>query len=150
MPVTLEDAAARFFPGGKVSGETLRGYVRKGDLRAYRVGRQYWTTGADVKEMLNACRVKPESNKPPSQSRLFPNQLGLTESDLSRMNFEKTMADLQSITDRERAERKRLKLEEAERTAPARLVAAKARRSANSKKRYQRQKRERLAKQSPT
>ncbi|MCF8475756.1 MAG: helix-turn-helix domain-containing protein [Pseudolabrys sp.] len=58
-PLTLEDAAARFFRGGKVTADTLRGYVRKGKLRSYRVGKHYWTTASDIRNMLSVCRVAP-------------------------------------------------------------------------------------------
>jgi len=69
-PVTLADAAATMFPGGHVTGETLLGYVHQGKLPAYRIGKFYWTTLADVREMMKQCRVQPKARGFASENRV--------------------------------------------------------------------------------
>jgi hypothetical protein len=58
--LTRADAAKAMFPTGQVKGETLLGYVHKGKLKAYRIGKSYWTTLSAVREMFEACRVEPK------------------------------------------------------------------------------------------
>jgi len=52
--ITLKDAAAHF--GFTVS--TLRTEADRGRLTIYRIGRAYYTTPADVREMVVKCRVE--------------------------------------------------------------------------------------------
>jgi len=52
-PITLADAASRF--GFKVS--TLRGEATRGRLEIYKIGRKYYTTPNNIRQMIQACRV---------------------------------------------------------------------------------------------
>ncbi len=51
--ITLKDAAQRF----RFSGYTLRTEAERGRLAIYRIGHKYYTTPADIKEMVRQCRV---------------------------------------------------------------------------------------------
>ena len=51
--ITLKDAAQHF--GFKVW--TLRAEADRGRLTIYKIGKRYYTTPADVKEMVRLCRV---------------------------------------------------------------------------------------------
>lgn len=51
--VTLKDAAQHF----GFSVYTLRTEADRGRLAIYRIGKRYYTTPADVKEMVRQCRV---------------------------------------------------------------------------------------------
>lgn len=53
-PVTLADAAQHF--GFTVL--TLRAEADRGRLVIYKIGRRYYTTPADIKEMVKLCRVE--------------------------------------------------------------------------------------------
>jgi len=55
--LTLEQAAAKHFPGGSVTARTLQGYARRGKLKVYKIGKRSWTTDADVFAMVENCRV---------------------------------------------------------------------------------------------
>lgn len=56
--ITL-DEAAKLIPG--VDAATLKRRVRQGKLAAYRPGKFYMTTLADVQEFIQACRVQPKA-----------------------------------------------------------------------------------------
>jgi hypothetical protein len=62
--LTLQDAARIFFPGGNVTENTLKLSVRQGKLVAYRIGKKYWTTARDVREMRSKAKVKPSTPLP--------------------------------------------------------------------------------------
>lgn len=51
--ITLKDAAQHF----GFSVYTLRAEADRGRLAIYKIGKRYYTTPADVKEMVKACRV---------------------------------------------------------------------------------------------
>jgi hypothetical protein len=51
--ITLKDAASHF----GFSVYTLRTEADRGRLAIYRIGKRYYTTPADVKEMVRLCRV---------------------------------------------------------------------------------------------
>jgi len=51
--ITLKDAASHY--GYTVS--TLRAEAGRGRLTIYRIGKRYYTTPADIKEMVKQCRV---------------------------------------------------------------------------------------------
>lgn len=55
--ITLAEAAA-FVPGA--DAETLKRRIRQGKLSATRPGKAYLTTLADVRNMIEACRVTPK------------------------------------------------------------------------------------------
>jgi hypothetical protein len=60
--ITLKDAAKHF--GFSVS--TLRTEADRGRLTIYRIGRRYYTTPADIREMVLNCRVEPKAPAPAS------------------------------------------------------------------------------------
>lgn len=51
--ITLKDAAQHF----GYSVYTLRAEADRGRLAIYKIGKRYYTTPADIKEMVNQCRV---------------------------------------------------------------------------------------------
>jgi hypothetical protein len=51
--ITLKDAAQHF----GFSTYTLRTEADNGRLTIYKIGQRYYTTPADIKEMVNKCRV---------------------------------------------------------------------------------------------
>lgn len=51
--ITLKDAAQHF----GFSVYTLRTEAGRGRLTIYKIGKRYYTTPADIKEMVNQCRV---------------------------------------------------------------------------------------------
>jgi hypothetical protein len=51
--ITLKDAAQHF----GFSVYTLRTEADRGRLAIYRIGKRYYTTPADIKEMVRQCRV---------------------------------------------------------------------------------------------
>lgn len=68
--ITLAEAARIVFPGGDVDAEGLKRLARKGRLRVYRVGKKYFTTVRDVREMVQASAVikyepRPAPRMPP-------------------------------------------------------------------------------------
>jgi hypothetical protein len=56
-PITLADAASHF--GFTVW--TLRAEAGRGNLTIYKVGKRFYTTPGDVKEMIQKCRVEPKA-----------------------------------------------------------------------------------------
>lgn len=52
--ITLKDAASHF--GYTVS--TLRAEADRGRLTIYKIGKRFYTTPADIKEMVKQCRVE--------------------------------------------------------------------------------------------
>lgn len=55
--ITLKDAAQHFGFGVW----TLRAEAARGRLTTYKIGRQYYTTPADIKQMVELCRVEPKA-----------------------------------------------------------------------------------------
>jgi hypothetical protein len=72
--ITLKDAAMHF--GFKVC--TLRAEARRENLTIYKIGRQYYTTPADIREMINKCRVE---QKPRDFTLIRGGNSGLSETD---------------------------------------------------------------------
>jgi hypothetical protein len=56
-PIPLRHAAGRF--GFTLS--TLRAERDRGRFTTYRIGRRDYTTGADIREMIERCRVEPKA-----------------------------------------------------------------------------------------
>jgi hypothetical protein len=54
MAITLRDAAQHF--GFTVS--TLRAEADRGRLAIYKIGKRYYTTPNDIRQMVEACRVE--------------------------------------------------------------------------------------------
>jgi hypothetical protein len=54
LALTLKDAAERY---GFTVG-TLRAEIARGRLTKYRIGKKDWTTPADIREMVELCRVE--------------------------------------------------------------------------------------------
>jgi hypothetical protein len=57
LALTLKDAAERY--GFTVA--TLRAEIARGRLTRYRIGKKDWTTPADIREMIEQCRVEPKA-----------------------------------------------------------------------------------------
>jgi hypothetical protein len=57
-PITLNDAAQRF--GFTVS--TLKAEANRGRLTTYKIGKRLWTTPADLREMIQKCRVEQKAH----------------------------------------------------------------------------------------
>ena len=55
--ITLRDAAGHF--GFTVS--TLRAEADRGHLTIYKIGKRYYTTPADIREMVQKCRVEQKA-----------------------------------------------------------------------------------------
>lgn len=51
--ITLKDAAQHY----GYSVYTLRSEADRGRLAIYKIGKRYYTTPADIREMINQCRV---------------------------------------------------------------------------------------------
>lgn len=56
--ITLKDAAAHF----GFSVWTLRAEAGRGKLTIYKIGKRFYTTPADVKEMIQQCRVEQKEH----------------------------------------------------------------------------------------
>lgn len=56
--ITLKDAAQHF----GFSVYTLRSEADRGRLVIYKIGKRYYTTPADVKEMIQQCRVEQKGH----------------------------------------------------------------------------------------
>jgi hypothetical protein len=138
----LVELARVAFPDGGVTGATLKFRARQGKLRVCRPGKAYLASLADVRDMIEACRVMRRPDRPTPSFSAGP--LELSDANLASMALKGTIERIRENDRRARAEKKRLKAEELARTAPARMMAAKAKRSARSKERYQEQKRERM------
>ena len=54
--ITLQDAAEVYFDN-KITAASLRAEQRRGNLAIDRIGRRYFTTVYDLKEMQEKCRV---------------------------------------------------------------------------------------------
>ena len=54
--ITLKDAEKHF----GFSVYTLRAEADRGNLAIYKVGKRFYTTPGDVKEMIKKCRVEPK------------------------------------------------------------------------------------------
>jgi hypothetical protein len=55
--ITLREAAERF--GFGIS--TLRAEAERGRLTTYKIGKRVWTKAADIREMIQKCRVAPKA-----------------------------------------------------------------------------------------
>jgi hypothetical protein len=58
---TLEEAAARFFPNGVVTKQSLRTEARKGRLRVTRIAGKDLVTESAIRAMLEACSCPAEA-----------------------------------------------------------------------------------------
>jgi hypothetical protein len=63
-PITIGEASRLL--RGIVSESALRSEIRKGNLIAYRIGKNLFTTPQAIREMRDKCRVQP--NRPDSTS----------------------------------------------------------------------------------
>lgn len=60
--ITLDEAADRIF-GGHVTAWTLKAEIRRGNLKAFKLGRRYFTTPAHARELAQCLAVE---NRPAS------------------------------------------------------------------------------------
>ena len=56
-PITLKDAAQHF----KLTVLTLRAEAWRGNLSIYKIGKRYYTTPADIRSMVEKCRVEQKA-----------------------------------------------------------------------------------------
>lgn len=56
-PMPLDFAVRRFFPHGGVTKEQMLAAIRRGQLRAEKIGRAYLVTAGDIREWRRTCRV---------------------------------------------------------------------------------------------
>jgi len=56
-PITLKQAAAKF----SLKLPKLRVEISRGRLAYYKIGRQIYTTEADIRAMVRLCRVEPKA-----------------------------------------------------------------------------------------
>src|ERR1035437_3731840 len=56
--ITLKDAASHF----GFSVYTLRAEAERGHLTTYKIGKRLYTTPADVRDMISACRVSQKGH----------------------------------------------------------------------------------------
>lgn len=59
-PLRLADAVHVAFPMGGITGSGLRREAARGRLAIIRIAGKDWTTLADIKEMMEKCRVRPK------------------------------------------------------------------------------------------
>lgn len=57
-PMTLKDACEVYFLKGRMSVATLKAQHAKGNLEMSKIGRSYFTTIANLREMNAKCRVE--------------------------------------------------------------------------------------------
>jgi hypothetical protein len=57
LPLTLRDACEIIFAGA-VTVSTLKAEMMRGNLRVAKIGRAYFTTPADLRDMRERCCVK--------------------------------------------------------------------------------------------
>ena len=67
-PITLE-TASKVVLCGAVTVSTLRAEIKRGNLGALRIGKNLFTTPADIREMKNRCRVQLSRQSGQSQDR---------------------------------------------------------------------------------
>lgn len=56
-PISLKDAAEQILLG-RVSVSALRSEARRGNLATFKIGKNLYTTEADIREMVKKCRVQ--------------------------------------------------------------------------------------------
>jgi hypothetical protein len=93
--ISLKEAAEHV-PGAGVN--TLKRRIRDGKLMAYRVGKAYATTLADLNEMIQACRVIPKElastearSAKVNTEASSANPLGLSQSELASMALDSAL-----------------------------------------------------------
>jgi hypothetical protein len=62
VPITLKDACTDIFKGA-ISVATLKAEHQRGNLVIYKIGRAYFTTSAELKAMLEKCRIEVKSHR---------------------------------------------------------------------------------------
>jgi hypothetical protein len=133
----LDDLARMAFPDGGVTAATLKRRAREGKLAVYRPGKAYLASLSGVRVMIGKTRVLGVKERPAMPA--VPNSLGLTESDLANMRFERTCEKIRASA----AEAKRLRDEKRAKAAPARRLEMQERRRIRARARYREKKAER-------
>jgi hypothetical protein len=67
IPITLKDACRDVFKDA-ISVATLMAEHRRGNLVIYKIGRQYFTTSAELKQMLKKCRMEQKPHRTDAMS----------------------------------------------------------------------------------
>lgn len=131
------DEAAKLIPGADRG--SLKRLIRRGILTAYKPGKAYMTTAANVREAVIKCRVVPAHERISRPTPTMPNSLGLTEMDLGNMALDLARAGIRRPTKKV----ERLSEEDSSRLAAAHRLETQQRRRARARKRYREKKAER-------
>lgn len=91
-PITLADAAQHF--GFTVL--TLRAEADRGRLTIYKIGRRYYTTPADVMQMVQLCRVEQKARVSISTRRDVSGSSETARISAARGALRQTLAGLKS------------------------------------------------------
>jgi len=59
-PITLADACG-LYPNAKLTVSTLKAEAGRGRLNTYKIGRRLYTTIADIRGMVDLCRVEQKA-----------------------------------------------------------------------------------------
>lgn len=81
--LTLEHAA-EIFLGDRKRVSTLRAEANRGNLVVSKIGRNYWTTLARLKEMDAKCRVEVEAPASGKTKPATPGQLLMADPDIAQ------------------------------------------------------------------
>jgi hypothetical protein len=105
MYFTLEEAAARFFPNGAVSKQSLRTEARKGRLRVTRIAGKDLVSESAIRAMLEACACPaPAKDRGFScdagNARPIPGSLSMEGARLARAAAEQTLQALSARSKR--------------------------------------------------
>ena len=93
-PMPLDFAVRRFFPHGGVSREQMLAAIRRGQLKAEKIGRSYLVTPGAIREWRNTCRVNVSQPASTSASA----RAGSHDGSLSMAERKSTLAAALAIT----------------------------------------------------
>lgn len=122
-PRPLDVLARTAFPDGSgVTAKTLKMRVRQGKLVAYRPGRAYLSSYADIRDMIEKVRIKRDPHpmegwKAPRPEPPLP--LGLTKAELARSALDHALDQLDRQHKAKLAEQRRQRDLELARTSPS-------------------------------
>jgi hypothetical protein len=80
-PMPLDYAVRRFFPHGGVSKEQMLAAIRKGRLKAEKIGRAYLVTPGSIREWRKSCarNCPPDSGSAPAKAASLDGSLSMDE-----------------------------------------------------------------------
>lgn len=143
-PRSLDDLARTAFPGGSgVTAKTLKLRVRQGKLVAYRPGRAYLSSYADIRDMMEKVRIKRDTHPMEgwrAPRREPPDPLGRTPEQVARAALDHALDQLRKRREAEKQERRRQRDIELARTEPERRRRRLEERRAKARERYRQKK----------